>query len=90
MQELLQNEEKGIINPIPKDSSKDPRVPLNYREICLASVVYKLYGSILNQHLALWSDVNDKVDDSQNGFQKWRSCQDHLATLTSITDAISK
>ncbi len=56
--------EKGIISPIPKDSSKDPRVPLNYRAICLASVVYKLYGSILNQRLALWSDVNDKVDDS--------------------------
>ncbi len=72
--------EKGIINPIPKNSSKDLRVPLNYRGICLACVVYKLYGSILNQCLALWSDVTDKVDDIQNGLWKWRSCQDHLAT----------
>ncbi len=43
----------GITNPIPKDCSNDPRVPLNYHGICLASVVYKLYGSILNQCLAL-------------------------------------
>ncbi len=79
--------EKGIINPIPKNSSKDLRVPLNYWGICLASVVYKLYGSMLNQRLALWRDVNDKGDDSQNDFRKVRSCQDHLATLASIIDA---
>ncbi len=30
--------EKGIINHIPKDGSKDPGVPLKYWEICLASV----------------------------------------------------
>ncbi len=65
--------EKGIINPIPKDNSKDP--------------LYKLYRSILNQRLALCSDAHDKVDDSQNCFRKGRSCQDHLATLTSIIDA---
>lgn len=78
---------RNIINPIPKGSDKDPRIPLNYRGISLGSVVCKLYASILNQRLGVWADVNKKIDDSQNGFRKGRSCQDQLSTLTSIIDA---
>ena len=33
---------KCIINPIPKSSSSDPRDPLAYRGIALASSVYKI------------------------------------------------
>ena len=32
---------KGIINPIPKSTDKDPRQPQKYREITLISVLAK-------------------------------------------------
>ena len=42
---------KGIITPIPKCSTSDPRDPLSYRGITLAPCAYKLYCSILNNRL---------------------------------------
>ena len=75
---------KGVINPIPKDHSKDNRDPLNYRGITLASSVYKLYCSVLNQRITDWAEKNKKFYDAQNGFRKDRSCQDHLSTVTSL------
>ena len=42
---------KAMITPIPKDASKDKRIPLNYRGISLLSVVSKLYSSVLNNRL---------------------------------------
>ena len=39
---------KSIINPIPKSSQSDPRDPLSYRGITLASSMYKLYSALLN------------------------------------------
>ncbi len=38
---------KGVINPIPKDSTKNPRQPTNYRGITLACVMYKVYCGVL-------------------------------------------
>ena len=42
---------KCIINPIYKSSSTDPREPLSYRGIALASAMYKIYCKILNERL---------------------------------------
>ena len=39
---------KAMISPIPKDSTKEKRIPLNYRGISLLSVVSKLYSAVLN------------------------------------------
>ncbi len=61
---------KDIINPIPKDSSKDRREPLNYRGLTLSSCVYKLYCSILNCHMGIWAEENDLIEDEQTGFRK--------------------
>ena len=69
---------KSIINPIPKDGALDKRCPLNYRGITLASTMYKLYCSILNDRLTDWVDLNNKIVDVQNGFRKDRSCIDHV------------
>ena len=38
---------QGIINPIPKSSTSDPRDPLIYRGITLTPVCYKLYCNML-------------------------------------------
>ncbi len=57
------------MNPIPKNSTTDPRDPLNYRGIILASSAYKLYAGILNRRLTIWTELNGKVGDEQNGFR---------------------
>ena len=74
----------SIINPIPKCATADRRVPLNYRGISLASSVYKLYCSVINDRLTAWAENNELLCDEQNGFRKGRGCVDHLASLNSL------
>ena len=77
---------KGVISPIPKSSTTDPRDPLSYRGITLAPVMYKLYSHILNARLTRWIESNSKLNDEQNGFRSGRSTLDHISTLTSICE----
>lgn len=76
----------GVIKPIPKSTTGDPREPSNYRGITLASSVYKLYCHILNARLMHWAESNDILEDEQNGFRRGRSTVDHLSTLSSIVE----
>ena len=77
---------KCILNPIPKSSTADPRDPMSYRGIALASCVYKLYCGVLNQRLSAWAEDNSVLSDAQNGFRKGRSTVDHLCSLSSIIE----
>ena len=52
---------KCIINPIPKSNSSDPRDPLSYRGITLASSLHKLYCVVLNKRLTVWVEGNSKL-----------------------------
>ena len=81
---------KGIINPIPKSTDKDPRQPLNYRGISLVSVACKIYCGILNDRLVKWADLNNKLNDEQNGFRNTRSTLDHLSTLSNLIETRRK
>ena len=81
---------KGIINPIPKASTKDPRDTLSYRGITLSPVTYKVYCTILNERLVSWNEQQNIIVDEQNGFRKKRSTLDHLTTLTSIIETRKK
>ena len=81
---------KCIISPIPKSSTTDPRDPLLYRGIALASSMYKLYCSVLNTRISSWCEENYKITDEQNGIRKNRSTIDHVATLTDIIDTRKK
>ena len=74
----------SIISPIPKSSTKDPCVPLNYRGISLLSCLYKMYTSLLNSRLTDYIESNDLLVDEQNGFRSKRSCQDHIYSLSSV------
>ena len=76
--------------PIPKSSSADPRDPLSYRGIALASAIYKIYCSVINERLFNWAESNNLIADEQNGFRKKRSTVDHISSLTSITDTRKK
>ncbi len=76
----------GIVNLIPKNGTSDPRVPLNYKGIVLASDMYKLYCGILNARLQVWADINNVVTDEQNGFRPKRSCTNQLSCFINIIE----
>ena len=63
---------------------------MSYRGISLASSVYKIYCSILNDRLYKWADDNKKLEDEQGGFRKNRSTTDQISSLTSIIDSRKK
>ena len=76
--------QQAIIAPIPKSSSIDPFVPLNYRGKSLLSCFYKMYSSLINNRLSFCCESNDLIVDEQNGFRSGRSCTDHIYCLCSI------
>jgi hypothetical protein len=78
---------RGIINPIPKCTTSDPRDPLSYRGITLTPAIYKLYCSVLNARLSGWVENENILEDEQNGFRKGRSCQDHLSTVSMLIES---
>ena len=65
---------QALINPIPKSSSCDPRIPLNYRGISLLSTIRKIYTSVLNTRLSSFVEEENLVVNEQNGFRQNRSC----------------
>jgi len=75
---------KSIIVPIPKSSTKDPHIPLNYRGISLLSCVCKGYSSILNKRIVAYCEELNIFAEEQNGFRRDRSCTDHIFSFTSI------
>ncbi|KAK6181954.1 hypothetical protein SNE40_009730 [Patella caerulea] len=81
---------RGIISPIPKSSTMDPRDPMGYRGITLAPATYKLYCSVLNERLSKFSNDSNILADNQNGFRRKRSTIDHVSALTSIIETRKK
>ena len=74
----------GVISPIPKCSSSDPRVPLNYRGISLLPVASKLYTASISTRLTKYLETNNLLADEQNGFRANRSTLDHIFSLHNI------
>ena len=60
---------KAIIKPLPKNSTLDPRISLQYRGINLFSTVSQLYSSVLNKRLAKYAELNNLFIEEQNGFR---------------------
>ncbi|CAC5418856.1 unnamed protein product [Mytilus coruscus] len=78
---------KGVIVPVPKCSSSDPRDPLSYRGITLSSATYKLYCGVLDCRLREIFESSDIIYDEQNGFRKDRNTIDHFLSITSIIES---
>ena len=66
------------------------RTLFSYRGIALASAVYKIYCSVINDRLTIWAESNGLMADEQNGFRKKRSTIDHISSLTSIIETRKK
>ena len=75
---------KAMISPIPKDDTKDKRIPLNYRGISLLSVVSKLYSAVLNNRLLNYMENEHLLAEEQNGFRRKRSCEEHVYSACTL------
>ena len=75
---------RAVIKPIPKSSTDDPRIPMNYRGISLISCVAKLFTGILNHRISEYLESASLLAEEQNGFRKNRSCVDHIYTPYSL------
>ncbi len=60
---------RAIIKPIPKKSTSDPRLPLQYKGTALLSTVYILYTSVLNNRLVKYLEENGLYAEEQNSFR---------------------
>ena len=75
---------RAVIKPLPKGTTNDPRIPLNYRGISLLCTMYKLYSTVINYRVSAWMESDSKFVEEQNGFRHKRSCMEHIYSLTSI------
>ena len=73
---------EGIIVPIFKGGN--PNEAGNYRGITLINIMGKIYSQILLNRLNEWADNEDKILDSQFGFQKGKSTIDCIFTFHSV------
>ena len=55
----------------------DPALSENYRPVCLTSVAYRIYASLLKQRL-LDAGLDDRLWKSQYGFRRGRSTEDAI------------
>jgi len=67
----------GIILPVYKNKG-DPLDPENFRAITLVSCFGKLFTSILNKRLTLFSNQTEILKENQTGFRKGYSTTDNI------------
>ena len=73
---------KGVIFPLHKhDSRLDPS---NYRPITLLSIVGKIFGSIVNTRLSIFSELTGTLADEQGGFRPHRGTPDQVFLLREV------
>ena len=75
----------GVIVPLYKNKG-EANDTNNYRGITLLSCMGKLFTSVLNDRLKLFSDTNCIITEAQAGFREGYSTLDHMLLLTWIID----
>ena len=75
----------GMIVPIYK-SKGDTSDVNNYRGITLLSCLGKLFTSILNERLTMYSDTMNIINETQAGFRHDYSTLDHIFLLKCVID----
>ena len=77
----------GKIIPIYKQNG-DPTDPVNYRPITLLSCLSKLFTSILNNRLQVFTEKYDKIKQNRAGFRKGFSTVDHIFALNMLINLV--
>ena len=75
---------QGLITPIFKSGKKED--PSNYRGICVASCLGKLFCSVLNHRLLSFVSEKKLLHPSQIGFLPGHRTADHVFTLRTLID----
>ena len=75
------------IIPIYKQKG-DPTDPVNYRPITLLSCLGKLFTSILNNRLQVFTEKYDKIKQNQAGFRKGFSTVDNIFALNVLINLV--
>ena len=69
----------------------DQMDPANFRPIALLNTSLKLFTSILNERIIVWSNNNNKLPEAQGGFRKGRGCIEQIFCLnTAIQHCLNK
>lgn len=77
----------GNIIPIYK-KKWDVSDPANYRPITLLSCMSKLFTSVINNRLQLFSEKYEKISHCQAGFRKGFSTTDHIYVLHTLINLV--
>ena len=75
---------RAIICPIQKGAKKDPCCPKLYRGISLLSSICKIYTGILNNRITKYLEAEKIICPEQYGFQRGKSCVDHVYNISTI------
>ena len=73
---------KSIIVPVHKAGARNDSS--NYRGISLLSVMYKIFSDIIYYKLCNWSEMYNRVDETQAGFRSGYSTTDNVFSLQSL------
>jgi hypothetical protein len=66
----------------------DAKLPDNYRPISMLSILYKLFSRIICSRIKVTLEAAQSRD--QAGFRAGYSCDDHLFTITALTDVMNE
>ena len=76
----------AVLVPIHKKGDLDN--PDNYRGIALLDVFSKIYISIINKRVTIFTEIFDKISESQSGFREGYSTIDNAFILQSVASKL--
>ena len=69
---------------VPPHKKGDVNEPVNYRGISLLDIFRKLYASILNRRITFYTNIYNKITESQAGFRENYSTTDNAFILQTL------
>ena len=77
---------KGVVTLLFKKG--DRALPQNYRPITLLPVIGKIFTRLLSTKVMSFVEKHHILSRGQNGFRRWRSCNQHIFTLIELCEKV--